>query len=114
MLNRHLPKEPRLSTEALNEPVYVFMAVTRGATSRGKNIRYRVAAAPGWQSQFTLLWDKTVVSRQEMQAVAIDAGRLVGLANGRSIGYECFEITQFDVSEDVRKPEKYRLVGRGL
>ncbi|NEQ50018.1 MAG: hypothetical protein F6K11_07795 [Leptolyngbya sp. SIO3F4] len=98
LLDRYLPKEPRLGSEELNEPAYVFMAVTRGGSGRGKNIRYRVAAAPGWQCQFTLVWDKTVVSKQEMQAVAIDAGRLVGLADGRSIGYGRFEITQFDVS----------------
>jgi len=32
-----------------------------------------------------------------MEAVAIDAGKPVGLADGRSIGYGRFEIVQFHV-----------------
>jgi hypothetical protein len=35
-----------------------------------------------------LLFDKTIVSRSEMEAVVIDAGKLVGLADGRSLGFE--------------------------
>lgn len=99
LLDRYLPEEPSLCSEELNEPAYVFMAVTKGASGRGKNVRYRVAAATGWQCQFTLLWDKTIVSRGEMQAIAIDAGRLVGLADGRSIGYGRFEVAGFEVSD---------------
>ena len=99
LLDRYLPEDPCLVSEELDEPTYVFMAVTKGATGRGKNVRYRVAASTGWQCQFTLVWDKTIVSRQEMHAVAIDAGRLVGLADGRSIGFGRFETTQFEISD---------------
>ncbi|MGB3496428.1 MAG: hypothetical protein WBA57_27120 [Elainellaceae cyanobacterium] len=75
------------------------MTVTGSSTGRGKVIRYRVAVSCGWHCAFHLLWDKTIVSRREMQAIAIDAGHLVGLGDGRSIGYGRFEILQFDIED---------------
>jgi hypothetical protein len=97
LINRYLPDEPIRASEEIEQEVYIFMSVVKNIATRGRNIRYRVAAAPGWQCSFTLLWDKTIISRHEMQAVAIDAGKLVGLADGRSIGYGRFEVMQFDV-----------------
>jgi len=101
LLNRTLPENPIKSSEELDDAaVYVFMSVVKNIATRSRNIRYRVAAAPGWQCQFTLTWDKTIVSRSEMQAVLLDAGRLVGLADGRTIGYGRFQVLAFSVNDD--------------
>jgi hypothetical protein len=97
LVNRYLPEAPIRASEELEQEVYIFMSVVKNIATRGRNIRYRVAAAPGWQCSFTLLWDKTIISRHEMEAVILDAGRLVGLADGRSIGYGRFEVLKFDV-----------------
>lgn len=97
LVNRYLPEEPVRASEEIEQEVYIFMSVVKNLATRGRNIRYRVAAAPGWQCAFTLLWDRTIVSRQEMAAVTIDAGKLVGLADGRSIGYGRFEVMRFDI-----------------
>ena len=97
LVDRYLPEEPIKATEDIDQEVYVFMSAVKNVATRGHNIRYRVAAAPGWQCSFTLMWDKTIVSRQEMEAVAIDAGKLAGLADGRSIGYGRFEVIQFQL-----------------
>lgn len=97
LTNRYLPEEPVRASEEIEQEVYIFISVVKNLATRGRNIRYRVAAAPGWQCSFTLRWDKTIVSRQEMEAVTIDAGKLVGLADGRSIGYGRFEVMQFDI-----------------
>lgn len=99
LVNRFVPEEPIKASEEIDEAVYIFMSVVKNITTRGRNIRYRVAASPGWQCEFRLLWDKTIISRREMEAVAIDAGKLVGLADGRSIGYGRFEILQFSIQE---------------
>lgn len=96
-VDRYLPEEPIKATEDITQEVYILMSVVKNVATRGHNIRYRVAAAPGWQCSFTLLWDKTIISRQEMEAVALDAGKLVGLADGRSIGYGRFEVLEFQV-----------------
>lgn len=80
-------------------PVYLDIRGVRNPSTRARNVRYRIAASPGWTCSFHLLWDKTVVPRDQMQAVAIDAGRLVGIGNGRSIGMGRFEIVEFAVSD---------------
>lgn len=90
-----LPAE--LTTDE-DEPVYLSIMGVVNPSTRGRNVRYRVAASLGWAAAFTLMWDSTIVSRDQMHAVAIDAGRLVGLADGRTIGFGRFEVTSFEVS----------------
>lgn len=80
-------------------PVYLDVRSVVNPVTKSRNVRYRVAASPSWQCVFTLVWDKTVVSRSEMEAALIDAGRLVGLGNGRKIGMGRFEVVSFEVQE---------------
>jgi hypothetical protein len=80
-----------------SEPVYLDIAGVRNPSSKARNVRYRLATAKGWQTEFILLWDKTIVSTPQMQAVCIDTGVLVGLADGRSVGYGRFEVENFEV-----------------
>jgi hypothetical protein len=79
------------------EPVYLDVRSCVNPGTKFRNVRYRVSAAPGWTCAFTLQWDPTVVSRGEMEAVTIDAGRLVGLGDGRNIGMGRFTVESFDV-----------------
>lgn len=65
----------------------------------GPNVRYRIAAAALWHLSVTICWDRTVVSRGEMEAVCLDTGRLVGIGDGRAIGYGRFSIAQFTIAE---------------
>jgi len=76
----------------ITEPVYLDVRSVKNPSTKGRNVRYRVAASPGWRASFTILWDKTIVSRTEMEAVITDAGRLVGLGDGRSIGFGRFMV----------------------
>jgi len=103
LIDRWIPNfndgPPAELTQDSDEPVYLDVRGVRNPTNRARNVRYRVAASPGWQTTFTLLWDCTIVSREQMQAVAIDAGRLVGLGDGRSIGFGRFEVVEFEMSE---------------
>lgn len=80
-------------------PVYLDIRGVVNPNNRAHNVRYRIAASPNWQCTFHLLWDKVVISRNEMEAILIEAGRLVGIGNGRAIGMGRFEITSFDVTE---------------
>lgn len=90
LTNRVLP-DP-LTTDP-TQPVYLDVRSVRNPTTRARNVRYRVAAASGWQIRATIQWDITIVSRKELLAVLIDAGRLVGLGDGRSIGFGRFTST---------------------
>lgn len=89
----NLPTDPTL-------PVYLDVRSVRNPQTGGRNVRYRVAAAPDWRCSFQIAWDKTVVDRNQMAAVAHDAGRLVGLGDGRAIGFGRFSVESFDIEEE--------------
>lgn len=96
--NRFVPKEDKengpwlLPTDA-SLPVYLDVSSVKNPATKGRNVRYRVAANIGWQLSFTIQWDTTVVSSNNMKQVLIDAGVLGGLGDGRSIGYGRFQVT---------------------
>lgn len=94
LVDRYLPDD--ITTDSDN-PVYLDVRGVRNPATRGMNVRYRVAAAPGWTATFTLQWDKTIVNREQLHAVLIDAGRLCGIGDGRSIGMGRFEIVEVTV-----------------
>lgn len=97
LVDRWLPPEP-LPTDP-DELVYLDIQGVRNPATKGRNVRYRVAASTGWKTSFDLLWDKTLVSRNQMESVLVDAGRLVGFGDGRSIGYGRFELESFEVED---------------
>jgi hypothetical protein len=95
LLNRWLPKEGDPTRDVL-APVYIDVAGVRNPNTKGRNVRYRLAAGPGWECSFTLRWDKTLVSRPQMQAILRDAAILEGICDGRSIGNGRFEIVAIE------------------
>jgi hypothetical protein len=80
-------------------PVYLDVRSVKNPATKARNVRYRVATPSGWRAHFTLLWDRTVVSRNEIEAVIRDAGQLVGLADGRSVGFGRFSLQGFEAEE---------------
>lgn len=103
LIDRFLPElETSLSTNP-NSPVYLDVRGVKNPATKGRNVRYRVAASPGWLTSFTILWDKTLVSRGEMEAVIIDTGRFVGVGNGRSIGFGRFAVESCTVEDATER-----------
>ncbi len=110
LLDRWLPgakskKEVDLQTVAApprdsTQPVYLDVRGVRNSNTKGRNVRYRLAAAPGWQCVFTLRWDKTLVTASQMEAILHNSGKLVGLGDGRSIGFGRFDIGSIQIRED--------------
>lgn len=90
-----LKVEPPIADADL--PVYLDIRGVRNPATKGRNVRYRVACAKGWSCQFTILFDKTIVSRGEMESVLNDAGKLCGIGNGRAIGMGRFSVESFEV-----------------
>jgi len=87
-----LPTDP-------TQPVYLDIRSVKNPATKGRNVRYRVAASSGWLTTFSIFWDKTIVSRGEMEAAITDAGRFCGIGDGRSIGFGRFTVEQFTVAE---------------
>jgi hypothetical protein len=101
LVDRFLPEPGSPLPTTPEAPVYLDIRGVRNPTTRGRNVRYRVAAAPGWQAAFTLTWDKTIVSRGEMEAAIIAAGQYVGVGNGRAIGFGRFTVESFAVEDQA-------------
>ena len=78
-------------------PVYMDVRSVKNPSTKARNVRYRIATSPGWSVAFSILWDKTIVDRNSMQSVLNDAGTLVGIADGRSIGFGRFTVESFEV-----------------
>lgn len=97
LVDRFVPDMP--VHNARTEPVYIDISSVKNPATKARNVRYRVAASSGWKLSFNLLWDKTIVNRTQMEAVVNDAGVLVGLGDGRSIGFGRFEMNSFQVAE---------------
>jgi hypothetical protein len=91
--DRYLPEVPETDP---NLPVYLDIRGVRNPTTKGLNIRYRVACSPGWECRFTLMFDCTVVATEFIETIIHDAGKLVGIGNGRNIGMGRFDVTEFE------------------
>jgi hypothetical protein len=92
---RTVPEEP--VTQDPTAPVFLDIQGVRNPSTKARNVRYRIGTSSGWTCSFNILWDKTIINRNEMEAVIIDAGRLTGLGDGRSVGYGRFQIQNFEV-----------------
>ena len=104
LLDRFLPKDGDPTTDS-SQLVYIDVMGVRNPSTKARNVRYRLATRAGWKAMFTIMWDKTIVSRDQMRAVITDAGTLVGLADGRSIGFGRFEVANFEeMSDEEKKP----------
>lgn len=105
LLDRFVPPENELPREN-TAPVYLDIRSVKNPATKGKNVRYRIAASPGWKAVFTIEWENTVVSRNEMRSVLDSAGSLVGIGDGRSIGMGRFKVLSFDIDDSGSAPVK--------
>ena len=101
LLDRFLPDPTLQSPPPADpmQPVYLDVRSVKNPATKARNVRYRVTAASGWALTFNIFWDKTIVSRGEMEAAITDAGRFCGLGDGRKIGFGRFSVEQFTVAE---------------
>jgi len=99
LFNRILPRKLDKITTDSSEPIYIDIRSVKNPSTKGRNIRYRLALSPGWETNFSVIWDNTLVNREQMRAICHDAGILVGIADGRSLGFGRFDITSFEVEE---------------
>jgi len=100
LVDRFLPENTDdFLSHTPDDLVYLDVRSVKNPATRARNVRYRVAASAGWRTRFTIIWDITVVSRGEMEAVVRDAGMLAGLGDGRQIGFGRFGVERFDVGE---------------
>lgn len=97
LFNRFMPTdENEFLSRQSDDDVYLDVRAVRNPTTKGRNVRYRVAMSEGWETEFTLQWDDTIVASAQVHQVLIDAGSLIGLADGRKIGFGRFEVVSYE------------------
>ena len=96
LLDRFLPEEDAL-TQDKTAPVYLDIRSVKNPATKGRNVRYRVAASSGWQASFEIEWEATIVNRDQMLSILHDAGRFSGIGDGRSIGFGRFDVHSFEL-----------------
>ena len=67
----------------------------------GKNIRYRLAISPGWEAEFNIIWEGTLINREQMKAICQDAGAYAGLGDARKVGFGRFYVTDFNIIQET-------------
>ncbi len=97
LVDRFLPEK---LTHETDKPVYLDVRSVKNPVTKGRNMRYRIGASPGWKSVFHISWDITVISKSEMKAILIDAGMFSGIADARNIGFGRFKVVSFNIIED--------------
>ncbi len=102
LLDRFAPEEKELSNDP-TQPVYIDVCGVRNPSTKGRNVRYRLAASAGWKCSFTILWDKTLVSREQMRSVLNDASILCGLGDGLSVGNGRFDVIEYKELTDAEE-----------
>jgi hypothetical protein len=99
LIDRFVPKDDMLDRDE-SKPVYLHVCSVKNPATKGRNLRYRVAASPGWEIKFTLTWDERIVSKETLKGVIEDAGILEGFMDGRNIGYGRFDLIDFEIIKD--------------
>ncbi len=95
--NRSLPPEKDLTTNPM-EPVYLDITGVVNPNTKGRNVRYRIAASKDWEASFNIQWDDRVISPEQMKQIAECAGLFAGLGDGRSVGMGRFNVIEFNES----------------
>lgn len=99
VFDRYLPKDDEIGINDSSHDVYVDVRAVKNPNTKGSNLRYRVAMKPGFKFEFEISWDDSIVSLSHMKNVARDAGVLVGVGDGRAIGFGRYDILDFEVEK---------------
>ncbi len=90
----YLPEEDQI-TRLSTDPVYIDVRSVVNPATKGRNLRYRVAAKPGWEISFTIQWDDSVVSKETMKQCVENGGLYEGIGDGRRLGFGRYELLEF-------------------
>lgn len=93
--NRTIPQDLNEISRDSNHEVYIDVRSVKIPRTSGRHIRYRLAVSKGWELNFSIIWEATIVGKELMESVCIDAGLLVGIGDNRVNGFGRFEVLEF-------------------
>lgn len=89
-----LPPENELTTSR-TDTVYIDVRSVVNPMTKGRNVRYRIAAGAGWTLTTSLSWDDFTVSKERLKECVKNAGAFEGVGDGRKIGFGRFDLLSF-------------------
>lgn len=96
-LNREL-ETPIEETETENitkdssRAIYLDVRGVKNPATKGKNVRYRLALSPGWETDVECEFDDTVISKDDFRRALEASGKFSGIGDARLIGHGRFEV----------------------
>ena len=72
--------------------VYLDIRGVKNPATKGKNVRYRLALSPGWETDVECEFDDTVISKEEFKRALEASGKFAGIGDARLIGHGRFEV----------------------
>ena len=109
LVNRFIPEDMYITRKRFITPrkrMSILMSAESESRQPAENVRYRVACSSGWKCSFSLVFDNTLVSKIAMRSIICDAGNLVGLGDGRSIGLGRFQVVEIEEIPYISDAEK--------
>jgi hypothetical protein len=106
VLEMNIPLEDRFVPEdkdllkLASEKVYLDVRSVVNPMTKGRNIRYRIAAKEGWKCTFHIMWDDYIASKEQIKMAVENGGAFQGVGDGRRIGFGRYEIVSFDMVKD--------------
>ena len=91
-----VPEDDKLERDE-SKKVFLHVCSVKNPATKGRNMRYRIAASKGWELEFEVIWDESIVSKEVMKGIIEDGGVLVGLMDGRQIGFGRYDLGSFDI-----------------
>lgn len=94
LVDRFVP-EPENLLKLDSEPVYLDVRSVVNPATKGRNIRHRIAASPGWVCHFTISWDDYIASKEQVKMCIENGGSFQDVGDGRKIGFGRFKLLSF-------------------
>ena len=91
-----VPSEDQITKSSL-DAVYIDVRSVVNPATKGRNLRYRVAAKSGWELSAVIQWDDSIVSKETMKECVTNAGLYEGIGDGRRIGFGRFALMAFEM-----------------
>lgn len=92
----YVPKEDQLTRSPMDN-IYLDVRSVVNPSTKGRNLRYRVAAKAGWEISTAVEWDDSIVSKENIKECIVNAGLYEGIGDGRRIGFGRFALISFEV-----------------
>jgi len=97
--DRFVPPDDEILRKS-DELVYLDVRSVVNPMTKGRNLRYRVAAKEGWQAAATISWDDRAVSKEDMKSCVENGGLFEGIGDGRKIGFGRYKLLSFSQVKD--------------